>query len=229
MTGEAGETGPGGAGSAGVPSPRSGARAAPQTGGQEEVPAGPAQDLAATRVWLVGMMGAGKSTVGRALAGLAGWPVVDTDRLVEQRCGRTVSEVFAEMGEPAFRRLEAGTVAELAAGDSPLVVSVGGGAVMAEANRTVMRASGTVVWLRAAPEVLVRRLGRAESRPLLAGAQGREGAQARVASLVAEREPLYRQAAHLVVDVGYGSAVDVARTVLAMLGGGQGQPPPGGG
>lgn len=195
------------------------------TGGS--TPPGPA--LPSFRVWLVGMMGAGKSTVGRALAGLAGWRVVDTDRLVEQRCGRSVSEVFAEMGEPGFRQLESETVAELAGEEGPLVVSVGGGAVLAEANRTVMRSSGTVVWLRAAPEVLVRRLGRGDGRPLLAGPQGREGAEQRVASLVAEREPFYRQAAHLVVDVGYGSAGDVARAVMAMLGDGQGRPHPEGG
>ena len=165
-------------------------------------------------------MGAGKSTVGRALGGLAGWPVLDTDRLVEQRCGRTVSELFGDLGEEVFRQLEAEAIAELAAGERPAVVSVGGGAVLAEANRNLMRSSGTVVWLRATPEVLVRRLRGGDGRPLLAGAGGREEAEQRVASLVAEREPIYRQAADMVLDVGYGSALEVARSVLAMLRGG---------
>lgn len=178
-------------------------------------PAAGADSLA--RVWLIGMMGAGKSTVGRALAARAGWAVVDTDNLIEQRAGRSVAELFSEVGEGQFRRQESELVAELAGVAGPVVVSVGGGAVLWEANRATMRRSGTVVWLRATPEVLARRLGRGDGRPLLSRTGGRQDLLGRIEVLAAERDPLYRQAAHLVVDVGQTSAHDVARRAYEVL------------
>jgi len=148
------------------------------------------------RLLLVGMMGAGKSTVAGALAARLGWPLVDTDALVEQQAGASVAEIFAGQGEARFRALESAAVAGLQAGPEPLVVSVGGGAVLDQANRSALRRAGTVVWLRARPETLAARVGDGAGRPLLAG--GGPGALER---LLAEREALYRQVSDLVIDV----------------------------
>jgi shikimate kinase len=166
-------------------------------------------------VLFVGMMGAGKSTVANLLAARLGWPVVDTDGLVESRAGATVAEVFDREGEAAFRAAEAQAISELAQVDEPLVVSVGGGAVLSEANRSAMRAAGTVVWLRARPETLAARVGSGRARPLL----HRSGVtpQAALEQLAVEREAYYRDAADLTVDVDDLSAGQAADVVISAL------------
>jgi shikimate kinase len=109
----------------------------------------------AERLLLVGMMGAGKSTVARLAAARLGWAWVDTDTEVARTAGASIPDLFARHGEPAFRLEESRVLADVLRGDGPLVVSVGGGAVLDEANRAAMRAAGTVVWLRARPETLI--------------------------------------------------------------------------
>lgn len=178
--------------------------------------AGPiAERSRAKRVLLVGMMGAGKSTVAGLLAARLGWPVIDTDAIVERKAGTSVAQIFALEGEEAFRAAEAGAIAGLVAGQEPLVVSVGGGAVVSEANRAALRAAGTVVWLRAPPATLAARVGSGKSRPLLS----RSGLEPEAAleQLAAEREGCYRDAADLVVDVDDASAVEAADLVMAAL------------
>ncbi len=164
---------------------------------------------------LVGMMGAGKSTVANLLARQLGWPLVDTDALVEQRAGKSVAEIFARDGEAAFRAAEAAAVAGVPDIEEPVVVSVGGGAVLAEANRRTMRAAGTVVWLRARPATLAARVGSGSSRPLLVdrGWEPREALE----KLVAERRLYYEEVADVVVDVDEISADEAARFVLAAI------------
>ncbi len=169
------------------------------------------------RIWLVGMMGSGKTSVGRALAGLLERPFVDTDQLVEDLAGMSVAELFAAEGEEAFRQREAELIRQLAEGPAPGVLSVGGGAPGREQNRRVMRSSGAVVWLRATPEVLVRRLGRGEGRPVLGGPAGPEALLARVRELVELRRPWYEDCADVVLDVGEGLARDVAERVAEAL------------
>ncbi len=163
---------------------------------------------------LVGMMAAGKTTVGRAVAARLGRPFSDSDELVEARTGRTVREIFARDGEAAFRVLETAALVEALAVEEPQVIAAAGGVVLEAANRSALRRPGVrVVWLRADPHVLEGRLeaaGGPGHRPLLDGDPG-----AALRRLAAEREPLYREVADVVVDVGGLTPGDVVERVLS--------------
>jgi len=171
------------------------------------------------------MMGAGKSSVAKDVAAQLGWAVADTDDVVEHGAGMTVARIFADQGEEAFREAESGAIGHLALAAGPLVVSVGGGAVLRPENRVAMAQRGTVVWLRARPGTLAARVGRGEKRPLLARAgsgagSGRGGGRGLVqvlARLSAERQPLYEEVADVVVDVDGLTVAQVARLVVAQL------------
>ena len=165
------------------------------------------------RIVLVGMMGAGKSTVGRRLAKQLGWRFFDSDSQVMAETGRTVPELFAERGEAAFRAEEARVLAEALSGPEPVVVSAAGGVVLSESNRKLLTQSGTVVWLRADPQTLARRVGTGEGRPLL----GDDPAAALV-DLYEVRRPLYESVASVVVDVDGLSPHQVVDRVLAEAG-----------
>ncbi len=113
---------------------------------------------------LVGMMGSGKSAVGRGIARRLRRKLADTDWLIEHRIGRSISAYFSQYGEEAFRRLEAAVLADVLAGPQPLVVSTGGGIVVWSENREALRVGATVVWLRATPETLAERVMRRAER-----------------------------------------------------------------
>ena len=162
------------------------------------------------RIILVGMMGVGKTTVGSLLAERLGWSYFDSDAQVMAATGRTVPELFAEQGEAAFRAEEARVLAEALGGDVPVVVSAAGGVVLSAENRGLIGASGTVVWLRADPGVLARRVGSGEGRPLLDGDPA-----AALHHLDEVRRPLYASLASVVVDVDDLSPTDVVDRVLA--------------
>jgi shikimate kinase len=150
-----------------------------------------------TPIFLVGMMGSGKSTVGRRLASTLGRPFIDSDKEIEQRCGVTVATIFEVEGEAGFRRREAALVDELSARPG-LVLATGGGAVLLEENRRHLRERGFVVYLCASVSELWHRLRHDKVRPLLRTPNPRQ----RIAELVTERDPLYRDCAHLVVMTG---------------------------
>jgi shikimate kinase len=150
-------------------------------------------------VVLVGMMGAGKSTTARRVARTLGRAHVDTDDEVRRRAGDTIPAIFATRGEAWFRAEEARALRAALADGPARVVSAGGGAVLDPENRRAMRAAGTVVWLRARPETLARRLPEGGTRPLLVSA-GEEPA-AVLARIDAERRVLYEEVATAVVDV----------------------------
>ncbi|MEX2275641.1 MAG: shikimate kinase [Actinomycetota bacterium] len=159
-------------------------------------------------VYLVGMPGSGKTTVGRELAGRLGVPFVDLDAEIQREAGKPISEIFAEDGEPAFRATEAQVLTKASA-DDPSVVSCGGGVVIEPANRVTLRATGHVVFLDVAIDVLRRRVRPAAERPLI----HREGDLER---LLAEREPMYREFAAHVVD-GSGTPPEVAAAIEQQL------------
>jgi shikimate kinase len=169
---------------------------------------------------LVGMMGVGKSSVGRRLALRLGRPFVDTDRIVEERAGRTVAEIFADQGEPAFRALESQAVQQVLGSRDWAVVAFGGGAVLDPANRELAREAALVVWLQAPARELARRVGSAQrrsgaGRPLLPSGQP---AQAVLDGIARQREDTYRAAAHLLIDTAGRSPGQVATAVLAATG-----------
>jgi len=163
-------------------------------------------------IFLVGMMGAGKTTVGRIVARRLGRPLLDSDAEVERTTGRTVPEIFAEQGEAAFRAEEKRALLEAAASTSPSVVAVAGGAVLDPDNRRLLRLSGTVVWLRARPATLAGRVRDGAGRPLLGG-----DPPGVLAALEVERRPLYASLADHVVDVDDRSRAEVAEQVLSAI------------
>lgn len=159
---------------------------------------------------LVGLMGAGKTTVGRLCAERLGRPFVDTDDVVEALAGLPVPEIFATGGEPRFRELERQAVADVCTGPEPLVIACGGGAVVDADNRRRLRDGGYVVWLRAPAAVLHGRVGGGEGRPLLSG-----DPLTTLERLETLRDDAYRAAGHASVDTDGLTAEEVAAEVLA--------------
>ena len=172
----------------------------------------------AENVSLIGFMTSGKSAVGRALAQALGWDFADLDEVLEAGAGMPVSEIFRQRGEAAFRESEARAL-EAVLSRSRTVVATGGGAVLGEANRRLLRARSRVVWLRLSCAGVLSRLGRRgqEKRPLLSGAE-RDELAAKVARLLAEREPLYRETAHWELIVDGRRPQPVAAEIARLLG-----------
>ncbi len=162
-------------------------------------------------IWLIGMMGSGKTTVGRLLAGERDMDFRDVDSIISTRVAATISELWQRTGEEGFRALEADVVEELATGAGAVIAS-GGGAVLAEANRQAMRRSGTVIWLQASADVLAARLVGATDRPLLA-----DDGTAPLAELLNERLGAYEDAAHHLVDTTSLTPVEVVDKIDEVL------------
>ncbi|MFY9315936.1 MAG: shikimate kinase [Burkholderiales bacterium] len=161
---------------------------------------------------LVGMMGAGKTTVGRLLARRLKRAYYDSDEEVERRCGVRISVIFDIEGEEGFRARESQVIAELCALEG-VVLATGGGAVLTEANRRCMASRGTVIYLHARPAHLWQRVRHDRNRPLLATSDP----QRKLEELYAVRDPLYREIADIVIDTGKQSVQTLARDLLARL------------
>ena len=161
-------------------------------------------------IFLVGLMGAGKSTVGRILARRLSKRFVDTDHEIEKRNGVTIPVIFEIEGEEGFRRREQELLADLAQ-EQGLVLSTGGGIVLKSENREVLRNHGFVVYLNARPELLADRTKHDRSRPLL----NVEDPLTRLRELHAVRDPLYREVAHAVVETGRGAPQQVVQAIIA--------------
>lgn len=146
---------------------------------------------------LIGFMGSGKSTVGIRLSYLLRMPVVDTDKLIEKRAGKRISDIFAEDGEEAFRRQEKRCLQSLMEEKSRKILSTGGGLPLGEENREALKKLGYVVYLKAAPETIYERVKNDTTRPLLQT----ENPKQRIQQLLKEREAVYQMAADTVVEV----------------------------
>ncbi len=159
-------------------------------------------------VFLVGLMGAGKSTVGRRLARALGLPFVDADREIEARTGVAIPVIFDIEGEEGFRDREERVIDDLTAREG-IVLATGGGAVLRPASRERLRGRGLVVYLRAPVDLLHARTRHDRRRPLLNTADPR----ARLVELRAERDPLYLECADLIVDTERRTVRDIVETV----------------
>jgi shikimate kinase len=167
-------------------------------------------DRSRQRILLIGMMGAGKSTVGGLLASRLGWPYSDSDAEVELATGATVPEIFELSGEASFRAEETRVLEAATSSDGPVVVSVAGGAVLSPDNRHLIKSAGFVVWLRAEVKTLAARVGQGAGRPLL-----NPDPFSALSRLYEERRPLYQQLADLIVDVDGLSPGEIVDRILA--------------
>lgn len=163
-------------------------------------------------VFLVGMMGAGKTTIGRQLAKTLDRQFVDLDHELEARCGVRVSVIFDIEGEEGFRKRETATL-DACSRQGGIVLATGGGAVLAPENREFLTQRGVVVYLRASVDELYRRVARDKNRPLLQTENPRQ----RLADLLAHREPLYEEVADIIFDTGSAPISSALRDLLALL------------
>ncbi len=167
----------------------------------------------APNLFLVGPMGAGKTTIGRQIGELFRLPFLDLDHEIEARTGASVGLIFELEGEAGFRRRESALLAELTARNG-IVLATGGGAVLDADNRRRLRERGFVVWLDAALDAQLARLARDRQRPLLNAPDRRE----RLERLAAERDPLYAEVADLrLASVGVGNSMHLAHDLLDLL------------
>ncbi len=172
---------------------------------------------------LIGLPGSGKSTVGRQLARRLSASFMDSDHVIEQRLGCSIREYFEREGEQAFRDVEEQVIASLVQAKAPdtlqegaaglCVLSTGGGSVLREANRQALGAAGHVVYLRASPEDLFKRLRHDRNRPLL---QGVDPVQ-RLRDLYALRDPLYRETANFQIETGRPSVASLVNMISMQL------------
>ena len=173
----------------------------------------PPEGRAAARpIFLVGMMGGGKATIGRQLAAALGREFIDLDQAIEARCGVRIATIFDIEGEAGFRRRETAALDEYTRRPG-LVLATGGGAVLSEANRRMLSERGCVVYLRAGVDELYRRVARNRGRPMLRAEDPRQ----RIVDLLALREPLYESVADVTLYTGDQPIIQVLRNLLALL------------
>ncbi len=165
---------------------------------------------------LIGYRATGKTTLARLLATRLDYEWVDADVEIERRSGKSIAQIFAEDGEPAFRDLEAEVIADLCRRER-LVLAAGGGAPLRDETRRIMRRNGTVVWLLAEPETILSRMSAdattATHRPNLT----ERGPLEEIVQLLVAREPIYRESAHLVVDTERKTPEQLVAEILDRL------------
>ena len=160
-------------------------------------------------IFLVGVMGAGKTTVGKLLAKKLGRQFIDSDHEIEARCGVSIPVIFEMEGESGFRKRESQVIDELTQ-QTDLVLATGGGAVLAPENRQHLHERGFVIYLRANPHELWMRTRNDKGRPLL----NNQDPKGTLEKLYEVRDPLYRETAHLVIDTGKPSVAQLVNTLM---------------
>lgn len=168
--------------------------------------------MRSTRIFLIGPMGAGKTTIGKRLAQMLDLPFVDSDQMIEQRTGAGIPLIFDVEGEAGFRRREAAVIDELTRRER-IVLATGGGAVTAAEVRRYLRERGTVVYLETSVDRQLERTRKDKNRPLLRV----DDPRARLSSLFEQRQPLYREIAHMVVATDHGNARAILMEIVRQL------------
>ena len=163
---------------------------------------------------LIGFMGCGKSTVGKKLAGALGYEFSDTDAMIEEAYGKTISAMFAEEGEEYFRNAETELLRKLSAEAEGLVLATGGGMPMREENAALLREIGTVIFLEAKIETILERLQNDTGRPLADG----EDREKRLRPLYEKRLPVYREAADYILDTEGKSFYGIIEEIKNVVG-----------
>jgi shikimate kinase len=164
------------------------------------------------QIALIGLPGSGKSTVGRQLARRLQLAFLDSDQMIEERLGCSIRDYFEREGEASFRDVEEAVIDELTLLEGG-VLSTGGGSVLRPANRQRLRGRGYVVYLRSSPEELFRRLRNDVNRPLLQVADP----LGRLRDLYVQRDPLYRETAHFVIETGRPSVATLVNMIAMQL------------
>jgi 3-dehydroquinate synthase len=163
-------------------------------------------------IFLVGLMGSGKTTIGRSLAKKLNLRFVDADQEIESRTGASIPLIFEIEGEASFRQREADVIRDLTA-QQGIVLATGGGAVLNENSRRLLRERGTVIYLRASVASIIQRTSHDKNRPLLQTADPK----AKIEALSRERAPLYQEVAHIIIETGRPNVHSVVQNILSQL------------
>ena len=165
-----------------------------------------------TKIFLVGLMGSGKTTIGRALAKRLNKRFVDADHEIEARTGASIPWIFEIEGEASFRQREADVIRDLTAQED-IVLATGGGAVLNEESRKFLKERGTVVYLKASVNSILQRTSHDRNRPLLQT----DDPKARIEELSLQRAPLYQEVAHIIIETGRPNVQSVVQSILSQL------------
>ena len=167
--------------------------------------------LKGVNLYLIGMMGVGKTTVGKLLAEEIGYRFVDTDEVIVKAAGKSINEIFTENGEPEFRKLESDVLAQVCA-YTKLVVATGGGVVMQQQNWSYLH-HGLIIWLDAPIQIILQRLAADDTRPLLQDAN----MESKLRSLLEQRQPMYSQADLHITISATETPEEIATRILATI------------
>lgn len=168
------------------------------------------QSIIIPNIILIGLMGCGKTTVGKYISRTCKLKFIDTDQMIEKQSGMSIPTIFKVHGEAYFRSMETEVLKKIATKKSMQVISTGGGIIIHPENRELLKTLGFVVWLKTDVDTLYQRVAKCTNRPLLRTANPKEV----LSKLIAEREPFYQETAHLVIDTANLNVDELAYGIL---------------